>query len=422
MSEKRDEILVLELTTAGGMGSGMERMESISIEGLAMLDALVADAIDGNFEPHVLLQEGIDVPMHSSLDARVHWHRVGIGNNVQDMIKDLAPRVRYYYIVAPEFGNYLEAYTALLESYDGILLSQPSTAVRAGSNKKDVMQQLAAAGIQVPPTQKMDEFITAPAIPYPVVVKPQRGAGSIGVFLARNETELQDAIAANERLSFSRDMMIVQEQVVGKQLSASAVASRRGTVLLGINEQNIVLSPARFSNSKYQGGIVGPMHPELAVECERVARAAAGAFHLEGYFGFDFILDKRGTPIVVELNPRLTTSFVGLKMVHRASLLRFIADHKGDKPVIPPWNPQNEFIAFKVITLPGHASNFACKHYRSVDLQVLQMRLPSGGISAFIAARGRTRTAAIESIGRLNTCLYGDKDKEIKKDRDVVGG
>nr|MDO8084128.1 ATP-grasp domain-containing protein [Candidatus Sigynarchaeum springense] len=411
MSKKRDAILVLELTSAGGMGYDRECMESISIEGLAMLDALVADAIDGDFELHAILQDGIKVQTSISSDSRAHWHYTGSDASVYDMIKDLAPCVHYCYIVAPEFGNYLEQYTALLESYHVVLLSQPSTAVRAGSDKKGSIVQLAAAGVDVPATQAMDEFIAAPAIPYPVVVKPNRGAGSIGVFLARDETELQEAITANDRLSFSRDMLIVQERVIGMSLSASAIATQNGVVLLGINEQDIVLSAARSSDSKYQGGIAGPLYPELAVECERVARAAARSFHLDGYFGFDFILDKRGIPIVVELNPRLTTSFVGLKMLHRESLLRFIAGEKADKPATMPWIPQNDFAAFKGITLPGPASNLAHEYDRSADYRVIRLGMPSGGISAFIAARGRTRTAAIENLGRLDAYLQGDKDK-----------
>jgi predicted ATP-grasp superfamily ATP-dependent carboligase len=406
----KDKILVVELTTAGGIGTGKGRLEAISIEGLAMVHALVTDAVNGGFETHAVLQGAIEVPPRLASMADVHWHRIGAGTRLQGTIRELAPLMDFCFVVAPEFGNYLEEYTGLLESYNCVVLSQPSVGTSAASDKKGALARLSAAGVDVPATQALEDFITAPVLAYPVVVKPNRGAGSIGVFLARDEAELNDAIAANETLSFPRGGLIVQAFIAGTPLSASAIASPRGAALLGINEQDVSLAPARVSESKYRGGISGPLHPGIAAACGRMARVAAKLFQLDGYFGFDFILDPGGAPIVVEINPRLTTSFAGLKMLQPESLLRFMADRKGGKKASLPWIPRDDFVAYRIVALPGSTASTVRRMDQSTDQQVISLGIPGDGFTAFVATTGPTRAEAIERLGHLVTELQRNED------------
>ncbi len=397
----KDKILVVELTTAGGIGSGKERLEAISIEGLAMVHALVDDAVDGGFEAHAVLQETIVVPPGLASMTDVHWHHIGAGTSLQRTIKEFAPLMDFGFVVAPEFGNYLQEYTSLFESCNCAVLSQPSRGASTASDKKGALARLSAAGVAVPTTQSLDDFIAGPVLAYPVVVKPNHGAGSIGVFIACDETELNDAIAANEALSFPRRELIVQSFIEGTPLSASVLASPHGTDLLGINEQDVSLAPARVSGSKYRGGISGPLHPNITTACVQVARVAARELQLDGYFGFDFILDPRGTPVVVEINPRLTTSFVGLKLLHPESLLRFMADCKGGKPASLPWIPRGDFVAYRIVDLPGSSTSTVMNIDRPKSQHVISLVMPGGGVSAFVAATGQTRATAVEGLNRI---------------------
>ncbi|MBN2151598.1 MAG: ATP-grasp domain-containing protein [Candidatus Lokiarchaeota archaeon] len=422
MERAKDGILVVEITTAGGMGSGKARLEAISIEGLVMLQALVGDAAAGGFEVHAVLQEGIGIPDGMVPTDGVRWHRLGAGTSLKEAIEGIAPLVGHCFVVAPEFGGYLVEYTALLESHGLVLLSQPSRAAAASSDKKGAAELLSKAGLDVPATQTLEGFLAAPAIPYPVVVKPNRGAGCVGVFTARDEAELEDAVVVNEGLSFGRDSLIVQELVEGKPLSASVIAMRQGVAVLGINEQDVSLAPAGASGSKYRGGVAGPLRPELAAWCERVARAAAGAFQLDGYFGFDFVLGTRGTPVVVEVNPRLTTSFAGLKMIHPESLLRFMARRKRGEPASLPWIPRRDFAAYRVVSSSGHSGPLPGDWELPPGHQVTWLGAPGGGVNAFIACKGLSRAAAVGTIERLVARLQRDEDQQVDEDGDVMRG
>lgn len=59
----------------------------------------------------------------------------------------------------------------------------------------------------------------------------------------------------------------------------------------------------------------------------RVARAMPG---LAGYFGIDLILSEDG-PRVVDVNPRLTTSWVGLRAALGVNPAKLVLDLLGDE-------------------------------------------------------------------------------------------
>lgn len=387
------------------MGAGKARVEAISIEGLAMVHALVIDAVEGQFEVHAMLQEDIATLPRLPPATDVHWHRIRSGIDVQDAIKEIAPSMDYSFVVAPEFGGYLDRYTCTIESLGCTVLSQPSSAVIAASDKAGALGRLSRNHVCVPTTQTISEFAAYPATRYPVVVKPNHGAGSVGVFLARDATDLDAAVAADEQLSFPREELIVQEFITGIPLSASVIATPYGVDLLGINEQDVILSSAKDSGSKYRGGVAGALHPELAVAIERIARAAANEFQLRGYFGFDFILDPRGVPVVVEVNPRLTTSFAGLKLLHRGSMLRFMADMLASKKVERPWRPDSGFVAYQVIELPGSREISLGSLHPPATQDIITISSPGGGISAFVAAKGTSKTQAIDNMNQLAASL-----------------
>jgi hypothetical protein len=183
---------------------------------------------------------------------------------------------------------------------------------------------LDAAGVRTPRTEAV-RFETASgrlrARALPFVVKPRDGCGSRGVVVVRHRRHIGGAIRAVRRATRRADFL-VQDHVAGESVSVSVIASN-GCLTLGLNRQRI--RAGRFPS--YEGGETSFPH-RLAPQAIRAARAAIGAVAaacpgVRGYAGVDLVLGDGGAT-VLEINPRLTTSYVGLRRSFDANLAGLI--------------------------------------------------------------------------------------------------
>ena len=156
------------------------------------------------------------------------------------------------------------------------------------------------------------------------VVKPVRGYGSLGV-------RLSDGPAGEGEFG--------QEYIDGEHLSVSLVGSRvvgdvceywsgDPPLVLALNRQAIEVDPeGRFH---YRGGETPIDHPRRD-ECLDVARKAVEVLGCQGYAGVDLVLADR--PYVVDVNPRVTTSVVGIAAVMQEEIADvLVSASKGTGP------------------------------------------------------------------------------------------
>jgi hypothetical protein len=151
-------------------------------------------------------------------------------------------------------------------------------------------------------------------IGYPIVVKPNDGAGCEGVRLANNREELSKAlkIAGRER---SKERLLLQEYIRGIDASVSVLSSRSGhAVPLSLNRQMVELRSPNDACSTYQGGYTPFDHPLKSVTYGCARRIAEAIKGLKGYVGIDFVFTDE-KPVFMEVNARITTSYVGLSRV-----------------------------------------------------------------------------------------------------------
>jgi predicted ATP-grasp superfamily ATP-dependent carboligase len=102
----------------------------------------------------------------------------------------------------------------------------------------------------------------------------------------------------------------MQAYVRGQAASVSLVADGRRAVPLAVNAQRVAAA-AGFS---YRGGATPFDHPLAEAAAAAAAQACAGIPGLRGYVGVDLVL-TRSAPVVIEVNPRLTMSYLGLRAV-----------------------------------------------------------------------------------------------------------
>jgi predicted ATP-grasp superfamily ATP-dependent carboligase len=305
-------IFVYEHVTGGGV-AGRPLPRVLAREGLAMRAALLEDL--AATEQHDIVTT-MDVRAACEAPRGVQAIAVGGGEcgRASATIDAVIAGVDAVWLIAPETGGCLEGLTARIERSGKTVLGPGATAVRRAADKSRLPRRLARLGISHPETSLIapgidDARAVARRLGYPVVVKPARGAGCCGVALARHPSELTRALdAANG--ARGTGPLVMQRYVRGRAASVSLVANGRSAVPLAVNAQRVTAS-AGFS---YRGGVTPFDHPLAAAAAMAAARTCAAIPGLRGYVGVDLVLADSG-PVVIEVNPRLTMSYLGVRAV-----------------------------------------------------------------------------------------------------------
>ncbi len=201
---------------------------------------------------------------------------------------------------APETGGVLEGLAATVLHEGKLLLGCRPEAIRVAASKRGTAQALARAGVATIPAFGTGD--TIPPLPGPWVVKPDDGAGCEGIRLLSGWREARETIAGS-------DSLLAQPWVEGDPASLSLLCTPDGAHLLAANRQRIRLDRDRLVLNGVQVNAFPGTSGSLGALGGQVVRAIPG---LWGYAGVDFIFTARG-PVVVEVNPRLTTSYCGLR-------------------------------------------------------------------------------------------------------------
>jgi predicted ATP-grasp superfamily ATP-dependent carboligase len=217
------------------------------------------------------------------------------------------------WLIAPETNRCLERLAARVQRSGKILLGPGAAAVRIAADKSRLPRRLARAGIGHPETSVLapgvNAQVAARRLGYPVVVKPSSGAGCRGVRLARHAQELAVAIDAAHHAN-GNGPLVIQRYVRGLAASVSLLADGHRAVPLAVNAQCVRARPA-FA---YRGGSTPLEHPIAAAAADAATRACAAIPGLRGYVGVDMVLTDGG-PVVIEVNPRLTLAYLGVRAV-----------------------------------------------------------------------------------------------------------
>jgi predicted ATP-grasp superfamily ATP-dependent carboligase len=171
------------------------------------------------------------------------------------------------------------------------------------------------------------------------IVKPLDGYACLGLRAVPAGGDLNAALRA-ARAHTRRARVLVQERRPGVDASVSLIGDGRRAAALCLNHQRL----RKDEEFEYLGGSMPLAHPQ-AGEALRVARRVARAIPgLRGYFGVDLILEPDGAR-VVDVNPRLTTSYIGLRRVFGGNPAAWILDAavRGRLPSPPPPRGRVEF-------------------------------------------------------------------------------
>lgn len=296
-------VFVCEYVTGGGFAATSLPPE-LCREGDMMLTSLIRD-----------LAAVPDVEVVSPRDSRLpasaapaEFHPVERLDQDWAAWRRLAAGCDALWPIAPESGGVLERLSRLAEETGCRLLGSRPAAVRLTAGKQATLDRLAAAGLPVVPCARA-------ACPGPApdgwVVKPDDGAGCEETRLFRGREDLDRWL----RQEGGDRVWAVQPYLPGEAGSLSILCRDGEAWLLACNRQNVVVREGEF---RYLGNLVAGFAACRDWGREAAARLARAVPGLWGYVGLDFVLAAEG-PRVLEVNPRLTLSYVGLRRALRVN-------------------------------------------------------------------------------------------------------
>lgn len=326
------KILVLEYITAGGCSS--KRLPpSLLREATLMRDAVLADLSDISA-----------IEIVTSYDARLHLaaERLLMPNleaiaiaphdNAFTIWQTLVQRCDAVLLIAPETEQLLSKLTSMAAMCTVKNLGCTQLAVDQATNKYDTCRLLQAAKILTIATYRVSEFLQAAlqqrlSASRAYVLKPIDGAGCTNTLYFNDAAAVHSYLnryvdadnnaapqpSKNMQLASLPSDLIIQPYQAGTPASMTLLCNRGRAWLLSCNQQHIVINqeqnPARI---EYRGGEVNALQQHQAAFTQLAQTIAAAMPGLNGYVGVDVII--HGAYIyVVEINPRITTSYVGLR-------------------------------------------------------------------------------------------------------------
>jgi len=311
------KIIVYEHVSGGGYCEHLIP-PSFLAEGFAMIRSIAADFKAAGHTVTVLLDgrlSTLNPPIDADFIVPILY-----SNEPKQFLSNIAKVNDAAYVIAPETGKYLPSMVKLIEETGKVALNCESKVISKVTDKALLYTELEKNGFSVPKTLvlKKDEDIKQSKqsiireLTYPLIFKPSDGVGANGLSIIEDEKQIEKALS-KINLESANDHFIVQEFIRGEPASVSVLSTGKKALGICLNKQNVKVSGPDQSSS-YDGGMVPFEHPLKDAALDLAEKAVESFPGLRGYVGVDIVLSEDAA-FVLDVNPRLTTSYVGLRRV-----------------------------------------------------------------------------------------------------------
>jgi len=317
-------VLIYEYCSAGGKLFGKPPDPSLVREGEAMVRALAESADDGL--------------------SMARFRSTGkTDDSLRRELVEQAEEADAAIVIAPEMDDCLATLHEVLQVKLGARwIGCSAHDVRQASDKWRLSQRLATAGLPTPSTQLLREvaccrtparrrglaefFHRESRYDGRVLIKRRIGCGGVGLRAFGSLDPLFAWLTARENGQRDEDeSLIVQPLLPGLAASVAVLCGPGERRPLPACSQRVALSP----HFAYHGGET-PLPAHLDKRAKQLAVAAVEQIvpDARGWVGVDILLDPRVVPdsshddYIIEINPRVTTSVVGLAAAAESSLVR----------------------------------------------------------------------------------------------------
>ena len=362
------KIFIGEYICGGGLRtlSPSEIQPSLLREGRAMLSALIEDVSQFAEVTTVVDSAAFDEtssPLHGHLSA-LHPHRINQYPCVSidseaELIRQwgrVARSCDFSLVIAPETDATLLRIVSSFRDNDIEVVAPSNQFIKAASDKRQTAKHFHESSVPHPFTTWLRDtpndtvkHLATEREPEPnhqsrsYLIKPYDGCGSQGI-------QCFDAYpdALND---LDRDQ-VLQEKVVGQNVSVAVISNDRQTHVLPAVSQRL-----KTGTFEYLGG-EGPLGKVLQVRARDLALQALDAMPKgrRGFVGLDLILgDAQEDDYVIEINPRVTTSYVGLRKIIKGNLAASLFDLEFGSTICREQEPLVCWNADGSLALPSNA-------------------------------------------------------------------
>ena len=290
-------LLVFEFITGGGL-LNEPLPECLCHEGHLMRAALLEDLRSLSLSIIVLNDARISEPL---LEGAVWSIKAD-----DDLVHILQAKQEEYdavWLITPETGGVLvEWQQFFLDLSKQVCLSSLS-ALKLCQDKLATLSHLTAVGLACVPSQEYKQF---KAISGEWVLKPKDSVGCEQTYYLATEAHLESVLAC---LSTDTEYLL-QPYIAGKVFSLSALFYQGTARFICCNQQQMQLDKQQFQLLACDVNVHTEQAASYQFLCTQIAQAIP---ELWGYIGIDFIETENGERLILEINPRLTSSYAGIK-------------------------------------------------------------------------------------------------------------
>jgi predicted ATP-grasp superfamily ATP-dependent carboligase len=259
---------------------------------------------------------------------------IASGEELPGRLRELANKADFLFVIAPESEGRLVRVLDWLEPFTERLLSPERKWAELFSDKQATCDWLQRLGVRVPSGRSWlsGHDVWPPSVALPAVCKPNDGCGGEGIRLVFENWGDESRLRSGQ--------WRIETLVEGEAVSVVA--------LLG-GKERVLLQPTRqlFSSDAfgvYAGGEMIVDEQLVAAVWRAVEPALKALEGVRGVVGFDLVLERETCAeqwraagewlvTVVEVNPRLTSSYLGLREYYGNNLADCLLRLVGGEPL-----------------------------------------------------------------------------------------
>ncbi|NVM27782.1 MAG: ATP-grasp domain-containing protein [Candidatus Helarchaeota archaeon] len=316
-------------------------------------------------------------------------------------------------LIAPESENVLYELAKRVEKAGRLLLGPSSEAIKIATDKAETHKKAIDAHVLVPSAIRVAlsekiELIDkiCRQIGYPVVFKPIDGVGGGGICIVATQRDIEAGIQTVKKET-QLETFQVQKFISGLDVSVSAIISQKEVHPISLNAQLVKLTPPG-GQSEYRGGYLPISHALMEETFENSKKVLQHIEGFRGYTGLDFVFSY--APFLIEINPRITTSYLGLREIISVNPARLILNAVQGKS-LKKFKLEGATV-FSKVTFKGELKTLEVPHEYRAKITISTPPFPfKGETITFIVARGKSIKMAQETLNNFISCVKKQREQ-----------